>query len=245
MPRALPISSMSRPGSSAISRPSFAAALLNSQPMGFYASAQIVRDAREHGVVVLAPDVNVSQWDATLEAPTPLTSLPPGVGGRAYRARTHPAAAPSPDPSPTRGRGPALRLGLREVKGLAEADGQAIVAGRLPPLPAVLPPPLRGEGRGGGGPRSQDTIRVTPNPSPKGEGRGTTPRSPTCSSGPAWRWRRSRRWRRRMGSARSAQPAPGPVAGQGAEQGAGPAAVCPCQDRAPAIRAPMRRSRCP
>ena len=45
----------------------FAAALLNSQPMGFYAPAQIVRDAREHGVEVRAIDVNASQWDNHLE----------------------------------------------------------------------------------------------------------------------------------------------------------------------------------
>jgi error-prone DNA polymerase len=45
----------------------FAAALLNSQPMGFYAPAQIVRDAREHGVEVRAPDVNFSDWDNALE----------------------------------------------------------------------------------------------------------------------------------------------------------------------------------
>src|SRR4051812_4873094 len=45
----------------------FACALLNSQPMGFYAPAQIVRDAREHGVEVRAVDVNASDWDCTLE----------------------------------------------------------------------------------------------------------------------------------------------------------------------------------
>ncbi|MEO7787859.1 MAG: OB-fold nucleic acid binding domain-containing protein, partial [Sphingomicrobium sp.] len=45
----------------------FACALLNSQPMGFYAPAQIVRDAREHGVEVRAVDVNESEWDSTLE----------------------------------------------------------------------------------------------------------------------------------------------------------------------------------
>ncbi len=45
----------------------FGAALLNSQPMGFYAPAQIVRDAREHGVTVLPVDVNSSLWDCTLE----------------------------------------------------------------------------------------------------------------------------------------------------------------------------------
>jgi error-prone DNA polymerase len=46
----------------------FAAALLNSQPMGFYAPAQIVRDAREHGVEVLAADANASDWDSRVEA---------------------------------------------------------------------------------------------------------------------------------------------------------------------------------
>ena len=46
----------------------FGCALLNSQPMGFYAPAQIVRDAREHGVEVRAVDVNHSEWDCTLEA---------------------------------------------------------------------------------------------------------------------------------------------------------------------------------
>ena len=45
----------------------FAAALINSQPMGFYAPAQLVRDAREHGVEVLPVDVNASGWDCTLE----------------------------------------------------------------------------------------------------------------------------------------------------------------------------------
>ena len=45
----------------------FAAALLNSQPMGFYAPAQIVRDAREHGVEVREVEVNHSDWDCTLE----------------------------------------------------------------------------------------------------------------------------------------------------------------------------------
>lgn len=45
----------------------FAAALLNSQPMGFYAPAQIIRDAREHGVAIHCCDVNASAWDCTLE----------------------------------------------------------------------------------------------------------------------------------------------------------------------------------
>ena len=65
--RASRCSSTSRPGSSASIPRSFACALLNSQPMGFYAPAQIVRDAREHGVEVRPVDVNHSFWDCTLE----------------------------------------------------------------------------------------------------------------------------------------------------------------------------------
>ncbi|MQB19395.1 DNA polymerase III subunit alpha [Agrobacterium tumefaciens] len=48
----------------------FCAALLNSQPMGFYAPAQLVRDARDHGVVVRPVCVNASRWDCTLEEKT-------------------------------------------------------------------------------------------------------------------------------------------------------------------------------
>ena len=48
----------------------FACALLNSQPMGFYAPAEIVRDAREHGVDAFEPDANFSDWDNTLERNT-------------------------------------------------------------------------------------------------------------------------------------------------------------------------------
>jgi error-prone DNA polymerase len=81
----------------------FAAALLNSQPMGFYAPAQIVRDARDHGVDVRHPDINWSEWDAVLEKGADL------------------------DPAH-----PALRLGLREVDGLPEKEGRAIAAAARP-----------------------------------------------------------------------------------------------------------------
>lgn len=54
----------------------FTCALLNSQPMGFYAPAQLVRDAREHGVEVRAVELNASEWDCTLE---------PGESGLALR----------------------------------------------------------------------------------------------------------------------------------------------------------------
>jgi DNA polymerase III alpha subunit len=82
----------------------FACALLNSQPMGFYAPAQIVRDAREHGVTVLAPDINRSHWDNALEE---------GTGGLR------------------------LRLGLRQIRGLAEEEAQWIVAARGNGYPGV------------------------------------------------------------------------------------------------------------
>ena len=67
-PRASRCSSMSRPGSNATIPASSPPRSLNSQPMGFYAPAQIVRDAREHGVEVRPADVNDSDWDCTLEA---------------------------------------------------------------------------------------------------------------------------------------------------------------------------------
>ncbi|HLS18755.1 MAG TPA: error-prone DNA polymerase, partial [Paracoccaceae bacterium] len=77
----------------------FCAALLNSQPMGFYAPAQIVRDAREHGVEVRPVCINASRWDCTLE--------------------------PTGDESSF-----AVRLGLRMVKGLANAHAAVIIAAR-------------------------------------------------------------------------------------------------------------------
>jgi error-prone DNA polymerase len=77
---------------------SFAAALINSQPMGFYAPAQLVRDAREHGVSVLPPDVNFSNWDCTLEPQSDSKSRatsPLHRGERAtVRGRRHPNIAP-------------------------------------------------------------------------------------------------------------------------------------------------------
>jgi error-prone DNA polymerase len=93
----------------------FAAALLNAQPMGFYAPAQIVRDAREHGVEVRAPDVNHSLWDSTLE-PGPCAAERMHDLHRNMREdvrATH-----------------AIRLGLREIKGLREEDGSLIVEQR-------------------------------------------------------------------------------------------------------------------
>jgi error-prone DNA polymerase len=87
--------------------PAFAAALLNSQPMGFYAPAQIVREAREHGVRVLPVDALRSDWDCTLE-PAEAEGSPGGP------ART----------------GPALRLGMRLAQGLPRAAAEAVMAAR-------------------------------------------------------------------------------------------------------------------
>ena len=83
----------------------FACGLLNSQPMGFYAPAQIVRDAREHGVTVLPADINMSDWDNGLE---------PAADG-SY----------------------ALRLGLRQLDGLAKADAARLVDRRGRPYERV------------------------------------------------------------------------------------------------------------
>lgn len=78
----------------------FLAGLLNSQPMGFYAPAQLVRDAREHGVTVLPVDVTVSAWDCVLEGEGEVE------GGDALRA---------------------VRLGLNRVSGLSEDAAKRIV----------------------------------------------------------------------------------------------------------------------
>src|ERR1700760_50907 len=76
----------------------FCAALLNAQPMGFYAPAQIVRDARNHGVEVRPVSINHSHWDCTLER--------------------------------TNGRTMAVRLGFRQVRGLANIHGAQIAVAR-------------------------------------------------------------------------------------------------------------------
>ena len=97
----------------------FCVALINSQPMGFYQPAQLVRDAREHGVEVRAPDVLMSDWDCTLETAVPLT-------GRERRI-----ADDKIFDSCTRPFWKAVRLGLRQIKGLKEeADVDVLVAAR-------------------------------------------------------------------------------------------------------------------
>jgi len=102
----------------------FAAALLNSQPMGFYAPAQIVRDAREHGVVVRSVDVNYSGWDNGLETNSPLP-LAGGVGGGPDTQDT-----PTPSPSRKREGDVSLRIGFRQIDGFREAWAEQILAAR-------------------------------------------------------------------------------------------------------------------
>jgi error-prone DNA polymerase len=78
----------------------FCAAILNSQPMGFYQPAQLVIDAQKHGVEVRAPDVNFSDWDCTLE--------PASTGRHRF----------------------AVRLGFREIDGSNEDEMKSLVAAR-------------------------------------------------------------------------------------------------------------------
>ncbi len=91
----------------------FAAALLNSQPMGFYAPAQIVRDAVEHGVKALPIDVNASGWDNSVHGDTllgvPLSDAQKGTPNRVS---------------------PALRLGLRQIDGFREDWANQIALAR-------------------------------------------------------------------------------------------------------------------
>jgi len=108
----------------------FAAALLNSQPLGFYAPAQLVRDARQHGVEVLPVDVNHSQWDCTLEKGLEIGDwgLEKGLGIGDWGLESEDSSSQSPIPNPQSL--PSLRLGFRQLHGMASADARRIVAAR-------------------------------------------------------------------------------------------------------------------
>ncbi|KAF0865977.1 error-prone DNA polymerase [Pseudomonas sp. LD120] len=86
----------------------FACALINSWPMGFYSPDQILQDARRHGLQILPVEVSASDWDCSLE---PLPVQP----GRAEKGLSGQ---------------PALRLGLRMIKGFRQEDGQRIESAR-------------------------------------------------------------------------------------------------------------------
>src|SRR5208337_1128346 len=83
----------------------FAAAILNSQPMGFYAPAQLVRDAREHGVEVRPIDVNASEWDHTLEAVAKTPSPQPSPRGEREQVAAVEKAFPLPSAGEGQGEG--------------------------------------------------------------------------------------------------------------------------------------------
>ncbi|MBC7770151.1 MAG: DNA polymerase III subunit alpha [Phycisphaerales bacterium] len=93
----------------------FAAALLNAQPMGFYAPAQIVRDAADHGVEIRPIDVNTSDWDNTLE---------PGPDASRRLHQRH--SDMRGDVRSTH----AMRLGFRQAQGLKQIEMEALVANR-------------------------------------------------------------------------------------------------------------------
>jgi error-prone DNA polymerase len=130
----------------------FTAALLNSQPMGFYGPSQLVQDARRHGVTVLPVDVCESDWDCTLAASSPAAAPSPalprdtGEGGGCPDAIADGEGSQGLRPDslpPLAGEGwgggqawqrakrtPALRLGLRMVQGLGAAPARRIVGAR-------------------------------------------------------------------------------------------------------------------
>ena len=92
----------------------FCCALLNSQPMGFYAPAQLIKDAQRHGVRVLPVAVNHSDWDCTLEKG-------PDDGG---------GGIPGMGENRTQGISLSLRIGFNQVKGLSQAGGKAVAEAR-------------------------------------------------------------------------------------------------------------------
>ena len=105
----------------------FCAALLDAQPMGFYAPHTLVDDAKRHGVEVRAVDVNASDWTCTLEPPGD-DSLPLSRGGEGRGEGFPEMLAP-----PVEGRmplQPLLRLGFELVKGLREETGRRLEAAR-------------------------------------------------------------------------------------------------------------------
>ncbi len=97
----------------------FCCALLNSQPLGFYAPAQLIQDAQRHGAVVLPVDVNFSDWDCTLESYDRVTIGKPQLQGEFLKS--------GDDDWNAR----AIRLGLRLIRGLKQTDAQHIVDCRL------------------------------------------------------------------------------------------------------------------
>jgi len=113
----------------------FVCGLLNAQPMGFYTPNSLVQDAQHHGVITLSPDVNASDYDCTVEPfdadPDDLVSY---LGGTWRRGR-----GPIDDPLRP---AVALRLGLRYVRNLGDAEITRIEAARMTAGPFTSPEDL-------------------------------------------------------------------------------------------------------
>ena len=97
----------------------FTAALLNNQPMGFYSPATLITDAKRHGLKVLPVDVTKSDWMCTLESASKNFVIPTPERKRGAEESLSCSYLP-----------PALRLGLRYIRGLREEVGQALVGER-------------------------------------------------------------------------------------------------------------------
>lgn len=138
----------------------FTVGLLNSQPMGFYAPAQLIEDAQRHGVEVRPVDVNFSFWDSDLEdadAPTKLATEAISASDRSQRKGENPwplskeipwegpcpwHASPNPHLESNTNKFPlcpestffpvkAIRLGFRMVQGMRQADAEKIIEARV------------------------------------------------------------------------------------------------------------------
>jgi len=96
----------------------FYAGILNSQPMGFYSPSQLVQDARRHNVQILPVCINNSDWEHSLQPFSPHTAA-------ASSPTTTHTSTPAPHTAP-----PALRLGLRLVKGVSEDSALALMQAR-------------------------------------------------------------------------------------------------------------------
>ncbi|WP_370280299.1 error-prone DNA polymerase [Pontibacterium sp.] len=119
----------------------FCCSLLNSQPMGFYSPAQLVQDARRHGVTVLPIDLNASGWDHTLEPNVAARSegdifissrdLSPSEPAATGNFGSASPSAPAADKKRAAATDIyALRLGLRLIKGLSKQGAEALIAAR-------------------------------------------------------------------------------------------------------------------
>jgi error-prone DNA polymerase len=112
----------------------FCAAIINSQPMGFYQPAQLVRDAIEHGVTVRPVDVNHSGYDCRLERSRPLSVVSRQCSSIANphppianpESTIHNPQSPIPNPQSWGASGPALRLGMRLIKGISSAKAEGV-----------------------------------------------------------------------------------------------------------------------